>query len=305
MERDTWSEQNSVLTGVGYMIFGIACFSAMDAVGKWLVGTYSVFQLQAVRGTMVTLAMLAATPFYGGLGVFRSRWLRPHVLRALCGGFAFLFFFTSVRFLPLADAVAVEFGAPFIVTALSGSLLGERVDTRRWVAITVGFIGMLLIVRPTGEGFRPAALLVIAASFSYALLMILTRWMHRRATGLEPTFNFVFYAFAVQAFTGWLVAPFVWQTMTPRAMGLLGLMGALALVGHIGITLAFRYAPASVVAPFEYTALVWATILGLVVFGDFPKASVWVGVAIIVAAGLYTIHRERTGNNEAELEPSG
>jgi drug/metabolite transporter (DMT)-like permease len=304
MQRGAGSDRKGVLRGIGYMIFGIACFSAMDAVGKWLVGTYSVFQLQAVRGTMVTLALLAAAPFYGGLQVFRSRWLRPHVLRALCGGLAFLFFFTSVRFLPLADAVAVEFGAPFIVTALSGPLLGERVDTRRWIAIMVGFIGMLLIVRPTGESFRPAALLVIASSFAYALLMILTRWMHRRASGLEPTFNFVFYAFAVQAIIGWLVAPFVWQAMTPRAIGLLGLMGTLALVGHIGITLAFRYASASVVAPFEYTALVWATILGLVVFGDFPKASVWVGVAIIVAAGLYTIHRERAVDNETELESS-
>jgi drug/metabolite transporter (DMT)-like permease len=284
--------RQEILTGVAYMVFGIACFAGMDAVGKWLVESYPVFQLQALRGTMVTLGLLAATPFFGGLGVLRSPWLRPHLLRALCGGLAFLFFFTSVRYLPLADAVAVAFGGPFIVTALSVPLLGERVDARRWLAITVGFVGMLLIVRPTGQAFRPAALLVIAASCCYALLMILTRWMHQRTKGTEPTFTFVFYAFAVQTVMGWLGAPFGWRSMTPSAIGLMVLMGLLALAGQAGITLAFRYAPVSVAAPFEYTALVWATILGFVVFGELPEPGVWLGVVIIVVAGLYTIHRE-------------
>lgn len=290
--------RKEILKGIGYMVGGIACFSAMDAVGKWLVESYSVFQLQAVRGSMVTAALLAATPFFGRGAVFRSRWLRPHLLRALCGGIAFLFFFTSVRYLPLADAVAVAFGGPFIVTALSVPLLGEHVDGRRWIAIAVGFAGMLLIVRPSGDAFRPAALLVIGASCAYALVMILTRWMHGRAEGKEPTFNFVFYTFAVQAVAGWSIAPFVWTSMSPPALGLTGLMGGLALAGYILITLAFRFAPVSVVAPFEYTALVWATVLGVVVFGEFPTGGVWLGVAIIVAAGWYTIRRENQDHRE-------
>lgn len=299
--------RKEILKGIGYMIGGIACFSGMDAVGKWLVETYSVFQLQALRGSMVTGALLLATPFFGRTSVFRTRWLRAHVLRSLCGGIAFLFFFASVRYLPLADAVAVAFGGPFIVTALSVPLLGEHVDGRRWIAIAVGFAGMLLIVRPTGAAFRPAALLVIGASLAYSLVMILTRWMHRRAEGKEPTFHFVFYAFAVQAVTGWLIAPFVWKSMTPSALGLVALMGTFALSGYIFITLAFRYAPVSVVAPFEYTALVWATVLGLVVFGDFPTRGVWLGVAIIVAAGWYTVRREQQDQGDTlpgEVESS-
>jgi drug/metabolite transporter (DMT)-like permease len=198
----------------------------------------------------------------------------------------------------LADAVAVAFGGPFIVTALSVPLLKERVDGGRWAAIAIGFLGMLLIVQPTTEGFRPAALLVIASSFSYALMMIMTRWMHQRSNNTEKTFTFVFYTFAVQAVVGWLGTATLTRTLGVADMGWILGMGALALAGHIGITLAFQRAPVSVVAPFEYTALVWATFLGFTVFGEFPGMMVWAGVAIIVAAGLYTIQRERAGNGE-------
>lgn len=274
------------------MMLGIASFAAMDAVGKWLVRDFSVFQILAVRSSVVTLLLSALVPMMGGATIVRSPQLLVHWLRALCSVGAFLFFFTSVRFLPLADAVAVAFGGPFIVTALSVPVLGEHVDARRWVAIVVGFLGMLLIVQPTGAGFRPAALLVIASSFSYALMMILTRWMARRRDE-EKTFTFVYYAFVVQAIVGWGGCTLgSWNAMSLSDLLLMIVMGLLALSGHFGITRAFQRAPVSVVAPFEYTALVWATVLGLVLFGEFPEASVWLGVAVIVAAGLYTIHRE-------------
>jgi len=216
----------------------------------------------------------------------------------LCTVGAFLFFFLSVRYLPLADAVAIAFGGPFIVTALSGPLLGEHVDGRRWAAIFVGFLGMLLVVQPTGEGFRPAALLVIASSFTYALMMIVTRWMHQRSGNGERTFTFVFYTFAVQGMSGWVGVVVLGRGVGASDLGLITAMGGLALCGHIGLTLAFRRSPASVVAPFEYTALVWATLFGFTVFGDFPAAAVWAGVTIIVAAGLYTVRRERAEGSE-------
>jgi drug/metabolite transporter (DMT)-like permease len=284
------------LAGIGYMTLGIASFSAMDAVGKWLVEDYSVFQILAVRSTFVAILLTAMLPLVGGRDALRSSQRLAHWGRALCSLLAFLFFFTSVRYLPLADAVAVAFGGPFIVTALSVPLLKEHVDLRRWLAIGIGFIGMLLIVQPTGAGFRPAALLVIASSFFYAFLMILSRWMTQRSNGKEKTFTFLYYTFAVQAFCGWLALagmPDVWRSMTAEDLGLGAAMGALALAGHFGITRAFQLAPVSVVAPFEYTALVWATLLGFMVFGEFPGADVWIGVAVIVVAGLYTIQRER------------
>ena len=284
------------LAGIGYMTLGIASFSAMDAFGKWLVRDYSVFPILAVRSTFVAILLTAMLPLVGGRDAIRSSQRAAHWGRALCSLLAFLFFFTSVRYLPLADAVAVAFGGPFIVTALSVPLLKEHVDFRRWLAIAIGFVGMFLIVQPTGAGFRPAALLVIASSFFYAFLMILSRWMTQRSQGKETTFTFLYYTFTVQAFFGWLVLagmPDVWHSMTPEDLGFGAAMGGLALAGHFGITRAFQLAPVSVVAPFEYTALVWATLLGFMVFGEFPGADVWIGVAVIVAAGFYTIHRER------------
>lgn len=289
-------ERRGRLAGIGYMMLGIASFASMDAIGKWLVRDVSVLQILAVRSTLVTLFLAAALPFMGGFSLVRSPQLRAHWVRALCGTGAFLFFFTSVRFLPLADAVAVAFGGPFIVTALSVPLLGEHVGERRWIAIAVGFVGMILIVQPTGEAFHPAALLVILASFSYALMMILTRWMARRRED-EKTTTFVFYTFFVQALVGWLAgafAPGSFRSLSGMDFALILAMGALALSGHFGITRAFQRAPVSVVAPFEYSALVWATLLGVVVFGEFPSGYVWLGVAIVVAAGLYSIHSERT-----------
>ncbi len=297
MERDLSASRRENLSGIGFMTLGIASFSLMDAIGKSLVSVYSTFQILAVRSTMVTLVLLAVMPVFGGRSTVASRQPWAHSARSLCSVVAFFFFFTAVRFLPLADAVAVAFGGPFIVTALAVPLLGEHVTARRWAAVAVGFFGMLLIVQPSGQGFRPAGLLVVASSVSYALMMIMTRWMHRRVRSQEKTFTFVFYTFAIQAASGWLgVAP-VWRTMEIHDLGLVFAMGALALGGHIGITLAFQHAPVSVVAPFEYTALIWATLLGFVVFGEFPEAEVWLGVAIIVAAGLYTIRGE---NSEAE-----
>ena len=283
------------LAGIGYMTLGIASFSAMDAVGKWLVRDYSVFQILAVRSTFVAILLTAVMPLLGGREAIRSSQRAAHVARSLCSILAFLFFFTSVRYLPLADAVAVAFGGPFIVTALSVPLLGEHVNWRRLLAIGVGFAGMLLIVQPTGAGFRPAALLVIASSFFYAFLMITSRWMTRRSNGKEKTFTFLYYTFVVQTLFGWLTLGSMsggWRSMTAEDVGLGAAMGGLALGGHFGITRAFQLAPVSVVAPFEYTALVWATLLGFTVFGEFPGADVWTGVAVIVAAGLYTIHRE-------------
>jgi drug/metabolite transporter (DMT)-like permease len=246
------------LSGIAYMVLGVGSFSAMDAIGKWLVRDHALFEILAIRSTLITLVLLAVTPVFGGRRFLRSSQLGAHLGRSLCGVAAFLFFFASVRYLPLADAVAVAFGGPFIVTALSVPLLREHVDGRRWAAIMVGFVGMLLVVQLTGEGFRPAALLVIASSFCYALMMIMTRWMHQRSRNTEETLTFVFYMFAVQSVAGWLGIAASGRGMGATNLGLIVAMGPLALLGHIGVTLAFKRAPVSIVAPFEYTALVWA-----------------------------------------------
>jgi drug/metabolite transporter (DMT)-like permease len=278
--------------GMLSMLFGIASFAAADAIGKSVVADYSVFQVLLVRSISAVLLLLALAPYFGGREVVRTRQPGAHVVRSLFSTFAFLFFFASVRFLPLADAVAVEFGGPFLVMALSVPILGERIDRGRWLAVAMGFAGMLLVVKPEGGGIRPEAVLILASSFSYAFMMVLTRWMSRRSGGAERTYTFLVYTMGLQLFTGLGGSLFYWRDMNGFDLLITAAMGLFALGGQLGVTAAFQKAPASVVAPFEYTALVWATIFGLFIYGDFPKPAVWVGVAIIVGAGLYTLRRE-------------
>jgi drug/metabolite transporter (DMT)-like permease len=151
---------------------------------------------------------------------------------------------------------------------------------------------MLLIVQPKGGGIRPEALLILASSFSYAFMMVLTRWMARRTGGMERTFTFLVYTISLQLLVGLAGASLSWREMTGFDLTLTLAMGVFALGGQFGVTAAFQKAPAAVVAPFEYTALVWATFFGLFIYGDFPEPPVWLGVAVIVAAGLYTLRRE-------------
>jgi drug/metabolite transporter (DMT)-like permease len=274
------------------MVLGVASFAAMDAIGKWAVRDFSVFQVLTVRSAVAAAILLALAPYFGGREVLRTSQPAAHVLRSLSSTAAFLLFFAAVRVMPLADAIAIEFGGPFLVVALSVPLLSERVGRRRWIAVAVGFLGMLLVAQPTGRGFRPEALLVLLASFSYSLMMVLTRWMAERSGGKERTFTFLVYTFAVQGLVGVLGAPGGWVRMSGFDVALTSAMGVFTLCGHLGVTAAFQRAPASVVAPFEYTALAWATVFGFLFFGDFPGAMVWIGVAIIVAAGLYNLQKE-------------
>ena len=201
---------------------------------------------------------------------------------------AFVCFYASLRHLPLADAVAIAFASPFLITALGRYVLKEAVTARQWLAIAVGFLGMLVIVRPGASGFHPAALLVVVCSLAYASLMILTRWMTRPHRPPETNSAFVFYM-RPEGGVGWLVAATRWRTPDAPALLEMAGMGVLGIIGNFGLAQAFRVAPVATVAPFEYTGLIWAVVLGSVLFGDVPTPSFWVGAAIIVWAGLQAV----------------
>jgi drug/metabolite transporter (DMT)-like permease len=197
--------------------------------------------------------------------------------------------FTAVGFMPLADAVAITFIAPLLITALSVPLLGERVGLRRWIAVFVGFAGMLVIVRPGGGLFQLAALLPIGVTVFYAFYQIITRAISHRT---DPI-NSAFYTAIVGGVAMTLVVPFFWQTPTLAQWGGLVAAGLLGGLGHWAIVIAYQRAEAPLVAPFAYTELVWATILGQAVFGDFPDLWTFVGAGIIAASGIYILQRER------------
>lgn len=271
------------------MVLGIASLSFMDALGKRVAAQYSVFEMLAIRSTVALVLILAYLAARGQLGALRTAQPGGHALRALCGLVAFVCFYASLRHLPLADAVAIAFASPFLITALGRFALKEHVTGRQWLAIAVGFLGMLVIVRPGASGFHPAALLVVICSFAYATLMVLTRWMTRPHRPADGNLTFVFYMLAGQAAVGWLVAATRWRTPDAPALLEMAGMGVLGIIGNYGLAEAFRVAPVATVAPFEYTGLIWAVVLGSVLFGDVPTPSFWVGAAIIVWAGLHAV----------------
>jgi drug/metabolite transporter (DMT)-like permease len=166
------------------------------------------------------------------------------------------------------------------------------VGAGRWAAIGAGFLGMLVIVRPRAQGVDAAAWLVLLSALAYALLMLLARWMTRPERPHESTSSFVFYMLAGQAAAGWLVTLLAWRPPDAQALLEMSGMGVLGILGNYGLAEAFRRAPVAVVAPFEYTGLIWAVLLGAIVFGDVPAATFWVGTAVIMAAGLYTLRAD-------------
>jgi drug/metabolite transporter (DMT)-like permease len=271
------------------MVLGIASLSCMDALGKRVAAHYSVFEMLAIRSTVALALILLFLVATRQLGALRTRQPKGHALRALCGLVAFVTFYSSLRYLSLANAVAIAFASPFLITALGRFVLKEQVTSRQWLAIAVGFVGMLIIVRPGASGFHPAALLVVVCSVAYASLMVATRWMSRPHRPPETNSAFVFYMLAGQATAGWLVTATRWQT--PEAAHLLEMvgMGLLGIIGNYGLSQAFRLAPVATVAPFEYTGLIWAVVLGATLFGDIPTPSFWVGAAVIVWAGLQAV----------------
>jgi drug/metabolite transporter (DMT)-like permease len=277
------------LAGVLCMVLGIASLSFMDALGKRIARDYSVFQMLAIRSTVALALILLFLAGTRDLRALRTRQPKGHALRALCGLVAFLTFYASLRHLSLADAVAIAFASPFLITALGRFVLKEHVTLRQWLAIAVGFGGMLVIVRPGGSGFHPAALLVVVCSVAYATLMILTRWMTRPHRPAETNSAFVFYMLAGQAAVGWAVAATRWRTPDGAALAEMAGMGVLGIAGNYGLAQAFRLAPVATVAPFEYTGLIWAVVLGALLFGDVPTPWFWLGAAIIVWAGLQAV----------------
>jgi drug/metabolite transporter (DMT)-like permease len=203
--------------------------------------------------------------------------------------------FLALRYLQLDEAVAIIFSTPFFVAALSGPILGEWVRWRRWTAIGVGFVGVLVVTRPGADTFQPAALLSLTAALCYALYSIITRFLARTDSN-ETT---LFYSNLVGVVALFPVVPFVWTTPTdPLVIALMVASGAMGSSGHYLLIAAHRLAPAALLSPFIYTEIVQVIALGYLVFGDVPNRWTLVGCVIVVASGLYILHRERKVRGE-------
>ncbi len=282
--------------GVLMMCFAVLCFSTMNAFVKELrIQELPLMEIIWGRYFFHTVIVLAIFPRRIPTLLSGSD-KRLQMVRSSLVLLATACMFTAVGLMPLADAVAITFIAPLLITALSVPLLGERVDLRRWIAVIVGFVGMIVIVRPGGGLFQLTALLPIGVTIFYALYQIITRLISHRT---DPI-NTVFYTAIVGGVVMTAIVPFFWQTPTPSQWAMLIAAGLLGGLGHWAIIIAYRRAEAPLVAPFAYSELIWATLLGLTLFGDFPDLWTLVGACIIAASGIYILQRERTKDAASE-----
>lgn len=282
--------RTSPLRAVLYMLAAVLTFSLMDAGLKLLSAHYPPFQVAALRGASSLPLVLVWALWTGGLApLLRVRW-SLHLLRGALGVAMMAGFVFALRTLPLSTAYAIFFVAPLLITALSVPFLGERVGPRRWSAIAVGLLGVLVVLRPASAGMLSlAGLAVLLAAFGYAVSAITVRILART----DSTQALMVWLLAFMALgAGALAAPH-WVALQAGDAWLIAGVGVAGALGQYAITEAFRLGEASLIAPLEYTALVWGVLLDATLWGVLPDAVTWTGAAIIVASGLYLLRRER------------
>lgn len=284
------------MRGILCLLCGIFFLTISDSLAKWLGGTYAPVQLLFLRGSLAVPIMLVLILALAGRPALRTRYPGLHLFRGFLNVVSASFFYYGLTQLPLAENTAIAFSAPLFVTLLSVLYLKEQVDGRRWAAVIAGFAGVMIVVQPGGPAFQPAALFPLATAFGYAVMMVSARGIGREE-GLLTT---MFYIALAQVIVAGAVVAWFWQPIN-QEIHWLGLTGmAICSTAGLGlITQAFRIAPASVVAPFDYSGLLWAGIFGWLFWDEVPGWIACLGAALIAASGIYIAWREsRAGGRQ-------
>ncbi len=273
-----------------FMLAAVGLFALMDAGLKLLSAHYPPLQVAAMRGgASLPLVLPWVLATVGVRSLFRVRWAL-HLLRAVLGITMMATFVFALRTLPLSTAYTIFFIAPLLITALSVPILGETVGPRRWAAIVVGFLGVLVVLRPTTEGIGSlAGLAVLLAALGYAVSAITVRVLART----DSSQSIVVWLMVSMAFGAGLLALPQWVPIRSEDIWLIAGVGIAGALGQYTITEAFRQGEASLIAPLEYSALLWGVLLDFSLWGVLPDGMTWVGAAIIVLSGLYLLRRER------------
>jgi drug/metabolite transporter (DMT)-like permease len=294
-------EHQNLAKGLAIMAFAMMILPCMDAIAKFMA-TFQAISPGQVTFYRFFFQMVLTLPLLltvGGADAFKVRRPWMNLLRGVLHAAATLLFFTAVKYMPLADVFAIYFVEPFMLTALSAIFLGEKVGWRRWLAIVIGFGGAMIVIQPSFAIFGMMSLLPVLCAFLFALYLFMNRAIGNEdspvamqtVSGLGGT---IFMAAVLLIGNGYgqtdfaIALPDSWF-----GLGLLLILGGLSGYGHLLVLRAFRLAPVSILAPFQYFEIISATILGFMLFGDFPTPSKWLGVVIIVGSGLYIIWRER------------
>ncbi|KPF84718.1 hypothetical protein IP70_14315 [alpha proteobacterium AAP38] len=282
------AEENFPL-GIALAFVAFALYSGMDVTIKLLTKSYAVPQIIALNSLFALGPILIYAAFSGGLyNNLRTRRPLYHVIRATCGLFSSFFAFWAYSRMPIADAYALAFTAPLFITALAVPILKEPVGWRRWSAIGVGFVGVLIMLRPGSGLINLGSLAVLAGALFYSVGMLVTRL----ARNTETSVSFAFYATLASGTIFGAMTPWLGRMPTLHDLGLSAMGGTLCGVAFVCLLTAFRKVPAAVAAPFQYTQIIWGVMFGYLVFGDVPDRTLFIGLAIVVSSGLYILYRE-------------
>jgi len=286
--RFSISNEKLVLAGVLLMLGGDFMFALNDAMGKWLVGSYSVGQVLLVRsiGAFIILGPMIAA--HDATSLIRIESPGLQIVRVGMATLDTALFYAAVVYLPLADVMSFYMAGPIYVAALSHLLLGEKVGWRRWAAILVGFCGVMIMLNPSSAAVSLPSLFALVGSIAFAFTIVLGR----RLRGTSDTALVAWQTIAT-LLVGAVMTVGHWVRPSAVDLGALLLLGVVSCVAHLMITRALKLAPASALAPLHYSLLLWAVIFGLVFFGDMPSPRILIGSGIIVLAGLFIFHRQK------------
>ncbi len=278
----------SPIRGIAYMVAALFLLTVGDALTKWVGSSLPVGQVIFFRALFIFIPTMAIVFTSGGLATLKVTDRRGVGTRAVLYCCTTALITTSMILLPLADASALLFAGPLFVTALATPMLGEYVGWRRWTAVLVGFVGVIIMLRPTPDAIQVLAVVPIVAALFSAFRDITTR----RISATESSNAIMFWSNVVLLAAAALTAPFGWEPMRFADLAQLALLGIIVGVAHWVMIEAYRFGEAAVVSPFKYTAIVWATLLGYFVWGTVPDAFIISGGALVIASGLYILHRE-------------
>jgi drug/metabolite transporter (DMT)-like permease len=284
------------IRGILLILGAVFFFSCSDAASKYLTGTLPVLQVSWFRFVVFAIVMVPLAVATQGSAGLRAQQPGLQILRAFGVLGSAVFFVMGLGVLPMAEATTMAFIAPIFVTALSIPFLGETVGVRRWAAVLVGLVGVVIVVRPGLGAFDAAAIYPILSALSWAVTLVITR----KTAGADTPVTALTYAALVGFVALSVIVPFEWTPMGWREVMLGAATGITSTVAQGLIVLAYRYASASLLAPFFYSQLVWSVGLGVLVFGNVPDAWTFAGAAVIVGSGLYTAHRERARAKDRE-----
>jgi drug/metabolite transporter (DMT)-like permease len=280
------------------MLTGIFLFAVNDTLGKWLVATYSVGQVLLIRSIA---ALLVLAPFIWREGVVAFRQApKPglQITRVIFSTLEVAGFYWAVAYLPLVDVMTFYMAAPIYVTAISAVVLREQVGWRRWSAVIVGFVGVIIALRPTTASFSLPALIALAGSVCFSFLLLATRHLRGTSDTVLVTGQTV-----TALLFGIVLAPLNWVTPSATDTALLALLGVVSMIAHVCVNRSLKLAPASTVVPYQYSMIIWGIVFGFVVFGDVPEIAMLVGAAIIICAGIYIFIREQARRVQTQEMP--